>query len=514
LNQAYLSSSADAEAAPSSERSASAAAPATTPSAPAAELRRRRLFEGSGWTLLRIGTDAALLVLGNVAAILGAPAAGAALENGGLIWLLPVMVIGFMALRGLYKDRIQMRLSDGLGAVVAATSLASISLIAASTLFNPGADQAPLIARAWLLGTAYLVAGRMLLAWAQRRARATRLVARRTLIIGAGRIGAKVERRLLDQPALGLLPVGYLDSDPPPEDMVPGRRGAVLGAPEDVGRVADATGARHVVLGFSSTPDSRLLPLVRQCEHRGIEVSLVPRFFDSVNTKIGLEHLGALPLFGLHSINPNGWRFAVKHVLDRVVAGVLLVLLAPTLAAAAIAVKLSSPGPVLFRQRRIGRDGHEFEILKFRSMELVEEEAHLAEEASGAGNVIPLYTDIAPGGIEGQDRRTRVGSFLRRTSLDELPQLLNVLKGDMSLVGPRPERPEFVEAFGTRVYRYDDRHRVKSGITGWAQVNGLRGKTSLSERVEWDNWYIANWSLSLDVRILFLTFLAVMHPAE
>jgi exopolysaccharide biosynthesis polyprenyl glycosylphosphotransferase len=263
-----------------------------------------------------------------------------------------------------------------------------------------------------------------------------------------------------------------------------------------------------VVLGFSSTPDSHLLPLVRQCEQYGIEVSLVPRFFDSVNTKIGLEHLGALPLFGLHSINPNGWRFSVKHLLDRVAAALLLIMLAPALAAVAIAVKLSSPGPVLFRQRRIGRDGHQFEILKFRSMELIEHEAGIA------ANVIPLYTDIAPGGVEGIDRRTRVGSFLRRTSLDELPQLINVVKGDMSLVGPRPERPEFVEAFGMKVYRYDDRHRVKSGITGWAQVNGLRGNTSLSDRVEWDNWYIANWSLWLDVRILFLTVVAVLRPTE
>jgi exopolysaccharide biosynthesis polyprenyl glycosylphosphotransferase len=508
VNQVYLSSPAARaeQAVPTVERPAPQATPPSA--APAADPWRRRLFEGRGWKLLRIGMDATLLALGNVAAILGAPAAGAALEGDMLIWVLPPAVIGLLAVRGLYRDKIQMRLSDGLGAVVAATSLASISLIAAATLLSPATDQAPLIARAWLLGTAYVVAGRTLLGWAQHRARATRLVARKTLIIGAGRVGAKVERRLLEQPALGLLPVGYLDSDPPPEDMVPERRGAVLGAPEEVGRIAEVTGAKHVVLGFSSTPDSKLLPLVRQCEDRGIEISLVPRFFDSVNTKIGFEHLGALPLFGLHSINPNGWRFAVKHVLDRAAAAVLLLMLAPALAAAAIAVKLSSPGPVLFRQRRIGRDGHVFEILKFRSMELVE------HEASIAGNVIPLHADIAPGGVEGADRRTRVGSFLRRTSLDELPQLLNVFKGDMSLVGPRPERPEFVEAFGTRVYRYDDRHRVKSGITGWAQVNGFRGKTSLSERVEWDNWYIANWSLWLDIRILFLTFLAVLKPAE
>jgi exopolysaccharide biosynthesis polyprenyl glycosylphosphotransferase len=475
---------------------------------PAAQPFRRHLFQGVGWTITRCTLDATLLVMGNVAALVGASAAQATLESQALIWLLPPVVILLLALRGLYGDRIQVRLFDGLGSVVAATSLAAISVIAAAALFNPGVDSAALVTRAWLLGTAYLVAGRTLLAWAQRRARATRLVSKPTLIIGAGRIGARIERRLLEQPELGLLPVGYLDADPPPSAMVPEREGPVLATPAELTRVADETGAKHVVVGFSSAPDSQLLPLVRQCEERAIEISLVPRFFDNVNSKVGLEHLGGLPLLGLRSIDTRGWEFAVKHILDRLTAAVLLVALAPLLLAAAVAVKLGSPGPVLFRQRRIGRDGRTFEILKFRSMELQE------LEAEAHPDVIPLHPDTAPGGIEGADRRTRIGAFLRRSSVDELPQLINVVKGNMSLVGPRPERPEFVEMFGTRVYRYDDRHRVKSGITGWAQVNGLRGRTSLSDRVEWDNWYIQNWSLWLDIRILFMTIAAVFRHAE
>jgi len=148
-------------------------------------------------------------------------------------------------------------------------------------------------------------------------------------------------------------------------------------------------------------------------------------------------------------------------------------------------------------------------MLKFRSMHLAP-----SEREALPGNVTALPTDLGPGGVEGDDRRTAVGTLLRRTSLDELPQLLNVVRGDMSLVGPRPERPEFVEAFGPRIARYDDRHRVKSGITGWAQVNGLRGKTSLRDRVEWDNYYIENWSLSLDLKILLMTLSAVISRAE
>jgi lipopolysaccharide/colanic/teichoic acid biosynthesis glycosyltransferase len=177
---------------------------------------------------------------------------------------------------------------------------------------------------------------------------------------------------------------------------------------------------------------------------------------------------------------------------------------APLFVVIALAVKLSGPGPVLYSQRRVGRDGREFDLLKFRSMRV--EPSDVSTFRPGA--------DIAPGGVEGVDRRTTVGRFLRKTSLDELPQLLNVLRGDMSLVGPRPERPEFVLLFRERMPRYQDRLRVKAGITGWAQVHGLRGQTSLTDRIEWDNHYIENWSLLLDLKILVLTLLAIFKPQE
>jgi lipopolysaccharide/colanic/teichoic acid biosynthesis glycosyltransferase len=181
---------------------------------------------------------------------------------------------------------------------------------------------------------------------------------------------------------------------------------------------------------------------------------------------------------------------------------------------------------VLFRQRRVGRDGKLFDVLKFRSMRIdgsSREQAidgasaspQLGRERAGEDSeLLRPGRDIGPGGVEGTDRRTRVGQLIRRTALDELPQLINVLRGEMSLVGPRPERPEFVELFRQEITRYGDRLRVKSGITGWAQVHRLRGKTSLAERVEWDNYYIAHWSLGLDLKILLLTVFAVFHGAE
>jgi lipopolysaccharide/colanic/teichoic acid biosynthesis glycosyltransferase len=194
----------------------------------------------------------------------------------------------------------------------------------------------------------------------------------------------------------------------------------------------------------------------------------------------------------------------IKHGFDQTTAVLVLLLIAPVLIAAAVATWVSLGRPIFFRQVRVGRDGRRFEMLKFRSMR------HATTAPAAAFDLPP---DTAPGGVEGEDRRSRIGAFLRRSSIDELPQLLNVLKGDMSLVGPRPERPEFAGLFEETVPRYADRHRVKPGITGWAQVNGLRGRTSLSDRIERDIHYIENWSLGLDLKILLVTPLAVVRSS-
>jgi lipopolysaccharide/colanic/teichoic acid biosynthesis glycosyltransferase len=196
----------------------------------------------------------------------------------------------------------------------------------------------------------------------------------------------------------------------------------------------------------------------------------------------------------------GGWQFRLKGAADRAVALVALLLLAPLLLAIALAVRVGSIGPVLFRQRRVGRGGETFVLFKFRTM---------VEDPGVAG--FTLSHGIAPGGIEGTDRRTGVGRWLRAISLDELPQLVNVLRGEMSLIGPRPERPEYVELFAKLVPGYTERHRVKSGITGWAQAHGLRGQTSIADRVELDNYYIENWSLALDLRILALTMVELLR---
>jgi exopolysaccharide biosynthesis polyprenyl glycosylphosphotransferase len=285
----------------------------------------------------------------------------------------------------------------------------------------------------------------------------------------------------------------------------------VLGTIDELEQTIARTGVRRVIVAFSAVADSRMSRLVQHCQELGLEVSVVPRMYDTINDRVGYDTVGGLPLLSFDAVDPKGLQFAVKHALDRLLALALLIVFSPVLLIAALAVWLSSPGPALFSQRRVGRDGKVFDFYKFRSMR--EPEQALQEPEESPLDFL-LDPDTAPGGIEGADRRTAVGRFLRSSSIDELPQLFNVLRGDMSLVGPRPERAEFVELFREDVVRYGDRHRVKSGITGWAQVHGLRGQTSLAERVEWDNYYIANWSLGLDIKILALTFIALLRSAE
>jgi exopolysaccharide biosynthesis polyprenyl glycosylphosphotransferase len=386
----------------------------------------------------------------------------------------------------------------------AATACAIAAMLAISTGAILGVAQSTALGLwLWLLTTTLFWGTAAALGFAERRARARGRLMTPTLVLGAGVVGTRVVRRLIEKPAIGLRPIGFLDADPlsgfsDPELAVP-----VLGAPADALEVAARTGARHVIVAFSWEKDHEIAEIVKRCQAAGLNVSTVPRLFESVNGAVTLDYIGGLPLMSLRPVESHGWRWTVKYAFERLAALVAVVLLAPLLLALAAAVKLSSPGPAIYRQRRIGRGGRPFDLLKFRSMRL--------DHASSA---FDPGSGMAPGGVEGVDRRTRVGRILRNTSLDELPQLLNVLRGDMSLVGPRPERPEFTERFALEIPRYAERHRVKPGITGWAQVNGLRGQTSIEDRVEWDNHYIENWSLGLELRTLDLTFGAVLFFRE
>ncbi len=487
------------------------------------------LLEGRGWGFLRPAVDLSMLVLALVLALNGSGLA----STGQPILLLPPLVMALLFLRGLYRTRMRPLLLDGVVPVLSAVSVGAMTVAMLGFFDNGQIPNQTAWLRAWLFSLLGIGAGRIVLTFGQRLARSRRLVGKPVLIVGAGIVGSQVARRLEDHPEYGLVPIGFIDDEPRSTAEVGGRDVPVIGTFEEIDRIVERTRASHLIVAFSSVADARISRLIQYSQDLGVEVAVVPRMFDTMNHRAGYETVGGLPLLSFAVVDPKGWQFDIKYALDRVVAAVMLLMLSPVLAALALAVRISSPGPVLFRQRRVGRDGSVFDLYKFRSMSLsppvappiapppadglmaLDRAAGRSDDADGgAGAVTTLARDIAPGGVEGTDRRTLVGRAMRRTSLDELPQLLNVLRGDMSLVGPRPERPEFVELFDQDVTRYGDRHRVKSGITGWAQVHGLRGQTSLAERIELDNYYIAHWSLGLDLKILLLTVTALFRNAE
>jgi exopolysaccharide biosynthesis polyprenyl glycosylphosphotransferase len=356
----------------------------------------------------------------------------------------------------------------------------------------------PMLARLLFLGvviTAAVVAGRAVAYGLMRTAKARGLVWERTLIVGDGELAGKIAEVLAEHPEFGLRPIGYVGR--PSVDLEPF---PLLGDVQDLDEVIREHNARRAIIAFGEMPDDKLVTILRANEHTEAEIHVVPRFFELTGIPQGgaVDDLAGIPLLHLRrpALRPSG-RFQ-KRVFDLVFASVLVILTLPILLVLALLVRLSSPGPVLFRQKRVGLDGRIFEIFKFRTM-------YENDDSDTAW----LAAD------DGRDRVTRIGDFLRKTNLDELPQLLNVLKGDMSLVGPRPERPYYTGRFSESIRRYDDRHRVLSGITGWSQIHGLHGRTRgmevIPRRALLDNYYIENWSIWRDLVIIARTLGVVIR---
>jgi exopolysaccharide biosynthesis polyprenyl glycosylphosphotransferase len=444
--------------------------------------------------------DCAMLGLAVIIGLVGASRTGAQTEAWGWTVGYCAAVLLVMKARGGYATRLEASALDALGHAFVATALAATIVITVRVLVAPDPHAASETVRLWGFAAAYLFAGRLAFNIASHQIHRAGL---KTLIVGAGSVGQMIARRLQDRPEMGLRPVGFLDKEPrDSEQGLP----PVLGASWDLEKVVREHEVEQVLVTFSTAPHEVLLSMVRRCRAMGIDVALVPRLFEEVSHRVAVDHLGGIALLRVGQIDPKGWQFELKYALDRIVGALLVLAMAPVLAVVGLLIKLTSPGPVFFRQKRVGIDGHEFEMLKFRTMR--EAEDAVENDAAWAARAIGSEHD-AIAAADAEDRRTAPGRFLRRWSLDELPQILNVVKGDMSLVGPRPERVGYVRAFEQHVYRYGDRHRVKSGLTGWAQVNGLRGETSLEDRIEWDNYYVENWSPLLDLKILVLTLPAV-----
>lgn len=426
-------------------------------------------------TLLALAVDTLALV-----AVVAA--SGVRAVPGIVFGLAAIAVLGVQTARA---GRLSPQLSQVVPEVGAALAVGAV--VAATLVPSSAVDLVTL----WPVATVAVLLGRGMLYAAVRALRRRGHGLTPTVIIGAGATGEAVARILEQRQEFGLRPIGFIDSvDPEHEDLpLP-----VLGRPAELVNVMARTNARNIVIAYGAARESRMVGILRTVHEFPYEVFALPRFFELGRAADGrpADDLWGFPLVRVRRPALTSLAWQVKRAFDVVVAGVLTVLLAPVLALTALAVKLSSPGPVLFRQTRMSRKGRMFEILKFRTMRQTGD------------------PDAEWGTPE--DRVTPVGRILRPTRLDELPQLINVLRGEMSLVGPRPECPKYIERFADEIRGYTERHRVPAGLTGWAQVNGLMGDdASMEERTRFDNGYIESWSLWQDIVILFRTLPAVLR---
>ncbi len=380
---------------------------------------------------------------------------------------------------------------DELYSVFGAVSISAMMSVALSVLLfkNSGLEldfPRAMVIYAWLLTIVLVIVGRQLHHSMQAQLHARGAGRDRVLVVGAGETGRMILQRIKWSPWLGYEVVGLVTRNP--DFALSEVFGTiVLGSVDDLPRLIDAHHVDEVIIALPEATHGEILDLIGKCSRASLRVNVFPDMFQIIAGQVSIDDLGGLPLLSLRDIQLRGWHATLKRAMDMILSAAVLILISPVMLFVTVLIKLESPGSVFFVQERTGLDAGPFMMLKFRSM-------RRDAEASGPG-----WT------TQDDPRRTRIGAILRRLNVDELPQLINVLVGEMSLVGPRPERPVYVEQFKNNIPRYMERHKVKAGLTGWAQVNGLRGDTSIAERTKYDLWYIENWSFLLDLKILIRT---------
>jgi Undecaprenyl-phosphate glucose phosphotransferase len=405
--------------------------------------------------------------------------------------LLPILIVWGIAFRAFdlyHPRRIGSRLSEVTG-IAKASTVGALVLVSVMTFFFREYDYSRVvIVYFWIFSIAGVSFARYAFREALRVARRRGYNLRFALVVGGGELAAGVVRRLKARPDTGIQILGVVG-----DDKRAAGGGQSLGGFADLRAVLDAHDVDHVILALAHEEYGRLGGLLEAIGDEPVTIHVVPDLGRFTSLRGGVEEFEGLPFVHLRESPLYGWSRVAKRVFDVAFSLALVALLSPVLVALAAAVKLTSRGPILYGQERMGLDGQRFRMMKLRTMRVD------AERETG-----PVWA------AAGDDRRTPIGAFLRRFSLDELPQFVNVLRGEMSVVGPRPERPVFVERFRRTVPGYMLRHKVKSGLTGWAQVHGLRGNTSLEKRIEYDIEYIERWSFWLDLKIIGLTLVRVL----
>jgi exopolysaccharide biosynthesis polyprenyl glycosylphosphotransferase len=412
----------------------------------------------------------------------------------GMLFIQMVTMPSLYFFSRLYDVKRSMPRLDEFYRIFAATSIGTVMAIAFTTfLFKNSALELDfprvMVIYAWLLTVVLVTFSRSFLVLARNLLRRRGAWTDRLLIVGTGDVGRMILQKVRQMPRLGYSVVGFVDGDASAGEEIMGV--PVLGGVDDIPAIIKDHEVEEVIIGLPELSHHEVLAIISRCERGQVGIKIFPDLFQIIATELSIGDLGGLPLLTVRDVALRGWKLTLKRFVDIVGSAVGLVILSPFLMLVSLAIKLDSPGPVLYAQERMGLDARPFWCLKFRSM-------RIDAERNGPG-----WT------TEDDPRVTRVGKFIRRFSVDELPQLINVLVGDMSLVGPRPERPVYVEQFRRSIPRYMDRHREKAGMTGWAQVNGLRGDTSIAERTKYDVWYTENWSLWLDFKIILRTIFAV-----
>ena len=405
-----------------------------------------------------------------------------------LLYLLPIWGLVGISL-GLYSPRRTFALGDEGWLLTKAAGLTVVFFTATSYLLKEVDISRLVLAIFGVMAITLPLASRALIPHTLRQLRRKGTYLRRALVVGHEDLAHQVIKTIQQHPEAGLNIVGILAESP----RLLGTRLdgiEVLGTHDEVGAILQRERIDQVIVALSFRAYISVEGVLAQVENEPVEVMLVPDLSRYVSLRCGVEDLAGIPALTLQGAPLYGWNAVLKRGLDLGVSCAALVLCAPLMAAIALLIKLSSSGPVLYRQRRMGLDCQPFTLLKFRSMRA---------DAELPG--VPIWS------IRNDERCTPLGSWLRRFSLDELPQLINVLKGDMSLVGPRPERPEFIAQFRRGIPRYMLRHKIQAGMTGWAQIHGLRGDTSIEERLRYDLEYIQRWSLPFDLKILLFTLI-------
>ncbi len=413
----------------------------------------------------------------------GVPPIGPYLNLIPVILLLWPVVFYF---QGLYHHKRSRSRFDVSAHVLVAVALATTLLTAGLTFYREFSYSRLVLGLFAVTNAFGIIIVRWAIAVVLKRIRRSGGNLQRVLVIGAGELGREVIERLQLHREYGFKVVGFLDDDPGKQRRsifgVP-----VLGTTEVLEEMVRSEHVDQLIIALPLAAHHRTVKLIQRASPLLLEVKVVPDLLQYYTLRAGIEDLDGLPIINLSEVPLQGWNQIVKRAFDLFGALAILLVTAPLWPVVAFLIKRADGGPVFFSQVRMGLDGRSFRLYKFRTM-------RVDAEANGR-----LWTR------NHDDRITPIGAFLRRTNLDELPQLLNVVLGDMSLVGPRPEQPEFVKRFADRYPEYMARHRVRAGLTGWAQVNGLRGDTSIRKRISHDLFYIENWSLALDLRILWLT---------